>query len=140
MKKKLFVSFIITYLLFALLLSYTFATEMMNNAKNTMMNASNSAGNVLVSGKDAIVGAAQDAGNGIKNMVNEATDNNDSAVSTMNSNDNYSATRTSTTQNNNLLGFSSETWTWLILGAVALIIVALVWYYSAQYEHKDYNN
>ena len=50
----------------------------------------------------------------------------------------YNATKTST--NSNLMGMSSQSWTWLILGIVGVVIVGLVWYYGAQYEHSNYTD
>jgi len=73
-------------------------------------------------------------------MENDATNTlgtNDGMLDTTDGN--YTATRTATT-NNNFLGMSDTAWTWLILGIVGAAIVGLVWYYGAQYEHRNYNN
>ena len=30
--------------------------------------------------------------------------------------------------------------TWLIMGLVGAVIIGLIWYYGAQYEHRNYDN
>lgn len=141
MKNKIIISIFIV--LFSFFSSYSLATNnMMNSARNTVENAKNS-----ITG--AVTSTMNTMGNGIKNMDNTLTnaegnmENN--ATNTMSgesmlstTNGDYTATRTAS--NNNVLGMSSTTWAWLILGIVGLIIIGLVWYYGAQYEHKNYNN
>lgn len=78
----------------------------------------------LNSTKNAVMNVGNAIGNGVKDVANGGMD--------------YTATRTSA--ENNAMGLSSTAWTWLILGIVGIVIVALVWYYGAQYEHRNYNH
>ena len=158
MNKKIFLSLLVISLFIISVCSYSFAANdnMMDNARNAVMSAGNSIGNAAVTAKNAIVNGAQDITNGAGTlgkdamntagtMGNDAGDissrtDADSATGVIgNGDDDYTATRTATTTDSNLLGMSTATWTWLILGIVGIIIVALVWYYGAQYEHKNYN-
>ena len=80
-----------------------------------------------------------DAINTTENTQNDTINNLDTSATTLGmGSQNYTATRTTT--NTNLLGLSDTTWTWLILGIVGVAIVSLVWYYGAQYDHKNYSN
>ena len=115
------------------------------------MNAGKSAGNAIGDAAGAVVDGARDltrgAGNMMSNMTNANGDTENDATNTLGTTDgvldmgngDYTATRTATT-NNNFLGMSDTTWTWMILGVVGAAIVGLVWYYGAQYEHRNYNN
>lgn len=78
----------------------------------------------LNSTKNAVMNVGNAIGNSVKDVANIGMD--------------YTATRTATS--NNVMGLSSTAWTWLILGIVGIVIVALVWYYGAQYEHRNYNH
>lgn len=152
MNKKIISTLLIISLFVISLSTYSFAaTDGMNNLKNTVMNAGNTVGNAVVGAKNAVVNGAKGVTNGTatlgKDTVNTAQNLGNDTKNTVgsttgvltNRNTNYTATRTATT-NNNLFGLSSTAWTWLILGIVGLVIVGLVWYYGAQYEHKNYNN
>lgn len=148
MNKKIFFTLLLTFLFVITICSYSFANT---NAGNKLMNAGKSVGNAVGDTAGAIVDGARDLTRGAGNMMSDVTnangDTENDATNTMATtdgildmgNDNYTATRTAT-GNNNLLGMSDTTWTWMILGIVGAIIVALVWYYGAQYEHRNYNN
>ena len=100
--------------------------------KNVIMNTGNSIGNGVTNAKNAVVGSTQKAGNTVMNAGN-------SMMSAMNNMDNnYNAQRTAADVT--VLGMSTNTWTWLILAIVGIAIVGLVWYYGAQYEHRDFDN
>lgn len=148
MSKKIF----FTLLLISLLIishHFSFATT---NISNDLMSAGKNVGDAVKDTADAAMNGARDLANGTSNMMNDIAnangDKESDATNTLNTNDgifsnidgDYSAMKTSTATNNNLLGISEMTWTWLILGIVGVIIVALVWYYGAQYEHRNYNN
>ena len=51
---------------------------------------------------------------------------------------NYNATRTNT--NATWLGMDSTAWTWLIMGIVAVAIIALVWSYARQKNTSTHSN
>ena len=148
MNKKIFFTLILTTLFVITICSYSFANT---NAGNKLINAGKSVENAVGDTAGAVVDGARELTNGAGNMMNNITNaNGDKENDTTNTlatndgifgmrNNDYTATRTAT-GNNNLLGMSDTTWTWMILGIVGAIIVALVWYYGAQYEHRNYNN
>ena len=145
MNKKIFFTLLLTLLFIITVCSCSFANT---NAGNKLMNAGKSVGNAVGDTAGAIVDGAKDLTRGASNMITNAKgDIENDATNTLATtdgifgmdDDNYTATRTSTA-NNNLLGMSDTTWTWMILGIVGAIIIALVWYYSSQYEHRNYNN
>ena len=151
MNKKIFMTFLlISFLL--LVTSYCFAANgAMNNAKSAVMSAGNSVGNVVGGAANAVAdgarsltdGAARtgnDAASATRNVGDDNTAANDATIGTLDTGDNdYNATRT-VTGTMNLFGMSTSAWTWIILAIAGLAIVGLVWYYGAQYEHRNYNN
>lgn len=142
MSKKIFLA-ILTVLFITCCYSVTFASNMMNNAKNTVMNAGNSIGNSIVKAKDSVVGGAKNLTNDVEKAgTSTMSGAKDTTYSTIDSGSmqttQYDATRTSA--NSNLLGMDSMTWSWIIMSIVGIVIVALVWYYGAQYEHRDYHS
>lgn len=148
MNKKI----IFTLLLISLLMLNVCCSFAATSIGNTLKNAGNTAGNAISGATGAIVDGTKDLTNGATNMMNAMTNANgdmeNDATNTIGTTDdmfdntegNYTATRTATGSENNLFGMSDTTWTWLILGIVGAVIVALVWYYGAQYEHRNYNN
>lgn len=147
MSKKIF----FTLLLISLLMLNVCCSFAATGVGNTVKEAGNTAGNVISGATGAIVDGARGLTKGASNMMNDMSnangDTENDATNTLattdgmfdNADGDYTATRTAT-GNNNLLGMSDTTWTWLILGAVGLAIVGLVWYYGAQFEHRNYNN
>ena len=123
MSKKLF--FIIGLLIaFMLTFSVTscFATDG-NGAMNAVNNAANTTHNTV----------------GMNNNNNTLNNNNTTAMGTTNTG--YTANRTATTRTTTantgtFLGMTSTAWTWLILAIAAVVIVALVWYYSNQISNS----
>ena len=140
-----------TLLLISLLMLNICCTFAATGLGNTLKDAGNTAGNIVSGATGAVVDGTRDLTNGATNVMNDITNANgdmeNDATNTLgttegmfdNTEGNYTATRTAA-DNNNLLGMSDTTWTWLILGIVGAVIVALVWYYGAQYEHRNYNN
>ena len=152
MKNKIFIITLLSLLLIAIC-SYSFATNnMMNSTRNAVGNAGNSVGNAVTGTANAVVNGAKNLGNGVANMANDMTnadgDTENDATNTLDTNNgdmlgttngDYTATRTATADTN-MFGLSDTAWTWLILGIVGAVIVSLVWYYGAQYNHRNYNN
>lgn len=151
-KKILMTISVLCLLIMATLCSHSFAAnDGMKNAKNAVMNAGNAVGDAVVGAKNAVVDGAKnitngaatlgkDAMNTTKNAGNDAQNIAGTVTGSLdNGHSDYTATRTATSSAN-LLGMSTTTWTWLILGIVGIVIVALVWFYGAQYEHRNYNN
>lgn len=147
MSKKIFFTLLLISLLI-LGISFSYATT---NVGNDLMSAGKSVGNAVKGTANASVDGARDLTNGASNMMNDMTnangDKESDATNTLATTDgildnidgDYTTTRTSAT-NDSLLGMSEMTWTWLILGIVGAVIVALVWYYGTQYEHRNYND
>ena len=147
LKKFIAITLITAFLLILTISTYSYANT---QAGNAVMNAGNSIGNAAMSVKNGVVNGVKSIGNGAtriandsmnatEDMTNDATNTIEGTTGILdNGNDDYTATRTAT--NNNILGMSDTTWTWLILGIVGLSIVGLVWYYGAQYEHRNYEN
>ena len=141
MNKKIFISLLLISLLLLTVCSYSYAAT---NVGNDLKNVRNAAGSALSGAAGAVVDGARDLTNGASNMMNNMTnangDTESDATNTMGTtNSDYTATRTAT-GNNNMLGMSDTTWTWLILGIVGAAIIGLVWFYSSQYEHRSYND
>lgn len=152
MYRKILLTFCLFSLLIFTLCSYSFAaTTGTNNVKNAIMDTGNMIGNTATSARNGIMNVtnnitngATTLGNDVVNGVENVGQDTQNAVGytadTLNNGDNtYTATRTATT-NNNLFGLSDNIWTWMILGIVGIVIVSLVWYYGAQYEHRNYDN
>lgn len=152
-KKRLIVSLIIS-----LILIFCCSTIHASNLKNTIEDASNKTSSTLKNAEKNVENGVMSAANGIKNVGNSVANGTKDTVNGVANGarnigddvgtgvskvagDTYTATRTATTGGgNNFLGMSTMTWTWLILSAVTIAIVALVWYYGSQYEHRSYDN
>ena len=126
-------------------------------ANNGLQNAADGVRNVVGNAENAVEGAAKDISNASKNATNNmenganniGNDMKNATHNTMNNakkdiagttNNNYMATRTSTTTDSTFMGMNSTACTWLILGIAAIAIIALVWYYSAQFTSLHHNN
>jgi len=134
MKNKILISALLLVLFTFLLCSSSFATtNMLQSAGNAVMNA----GNTLVNGTKNLANGAATLGNDMMNGVDDMADNASTTMGTGTTD--YTATRTAT-NNTGLFGMSDTMSTWLILGIAGAVIVGLVWYYGAQYEHRNYNN
>lgn len=155
MYKKILLSICITVAL-VFSVTYTFAANMLEDAANGVRNVVGGAENAVEdAAKDVsntskdITGDMENAG---KSVVNDANNNgsnnsenmgrnNDDVMRATDNGSNYTATKTATTGNNaTVLGMTSNTWTWLILGIAAIAIVALVWYYSTQITGDNHYN
>ncbi len=136
MKKKFFVISALLVSLLAISTSYAFAnTNMVNTVEHAAQNITSDAGNML-----------NNSANATKNTINnisagtQRTGNNIVSGTTTNNNrtGNYNATRTNT--NATWLGMDSTAWTWLIMGIVAVAIIALVWSYARQKNTSTHSN
>ena len=117
-------------------------------ANNGLQDAADGIRNVVGDAENAVEGAARDISNASKNVTNEiekgANNAGNAVMNTTNdifntrNNNNYTATRTATTDNT-FMGMNATAWTWLIIGIAAIAIVALVWYYAMQTRSSDYN-
>lgn len=136
MTKKIFIALTILFATF-FLSSSVFAVDTIEDGLKDM-------GTEAKDSWDKLGGAVQNVGNNTKSAMDNMGDK---AKSAMNNDDNnndddgYQATRTSAmTNNGNLFGMNSTTWTWFILGIVGVVIVALIWYYASEQTNTGRNN
>lgn len=108
---------------------------------NIASDAAKGVRNIVGGAENVVENTASGITNGIRNGVSNAENTmNKSMSSATNNNTNYNATRTATrATNNTLFGMNAITWSWVILGIVGIITVALVWYYGKQFE-SNYNH
>lgn len=137
MKKKFLVISALLFSLFAFSASYTFAnTNMVNTVEQATQNVTSAAGNMLNRGVDATKNTVNDVENGMQKAGNSLV-----SGTTTNTNNNrtgnYTATRTNA---DTWLGMTSTAWTWLIMGILAVAIVALVWFYARQENTSTHSN
>ena len=136
MKKKFFVLSALLIGLLAISTSHAFAnTNMVNTVEHAAQNVTSAAGNMLNTGINATKNTVNNIDNGAKrtgNAIIAGTTNNNNKTG------NYNATRTNT--NATWLGMNSTAWTWLIMGIVAVAIVALVWFYARQKNTSTHSN
>ena len=117
-------------------------TDSVNKTQNTMQNA----GNAVMDAGNGIMNAANNVVNGAAGAINNITEdrNTNTTPDTNNNNtattDNTDYTATRTAGEGTLLGMNATTWTWIIMGLVAIAIIALVWYYSIQTSEKRYDD
>lgn len=147
MRKKLLFS-ILTFISLIFSFSFVFAADNMQDASNTIRNAVGGAENAVEDAAEGATDAAKDAANTVTDATKNTVDNaenavkddnsNQSVVESMTNDDNYTATRTSADAT--FMGMNATTWTWLIMGIVAIAIVALVWYYSTQLTERNYHD
>jgi len=144
MYKKLLIS-VIALIIGIFSFTISFANNGMQEAADGVRNVVGGAENAVEDAARGISNASKDAtskmeqgannvGNAVKNTTNDAMSNDRRTT-----NNDYTATRTSTTTDNTFMGMNATAWTWLILGIAAIAIVALVWYYSMQLRSSDYN-
>ncbi len=124
-----------------------FATSYSYANNSTMEQMKDSIRNAVGGTENVVEDAAKNGSNGIKNGFNSLGNTTNSAVhgasNTMNNatskypNDGYTARRTAT--NSNFAGMNGTVWTWLIIGVVAIAVIAFLWYYAMQ-KTSDTNN
>lgn len=133
MKKKFFVMSALLIALSIMSASFVFAnTNMLNTVEKAAENVTSDIGNTLNRGMGATANTINDGTRKVENTMVSGTTNNN------NKTNNYNATRTNT--NNTLLGMTPAVWTWLIMGMVAVAIVALVWYFAKQKDVTSNSN
>lgn len=159
-KKLLMCSAILIIAIFSF--NVSFANNMLQDAANGVRNVVGGAENAVEGAVQGVSNATRNATSNLENGANNVSNdmmnngnidnttgdnnNNNKRESNMTSmagtTNNYTATRTATTDNT-FMGMNSTAWTWLILGIAGIAIVALVWYYSTQtrssnnYDNRD---
>ncbi len=149
MSKKFFITALI-FSLICIIASPIFASNIMDGAGNTLNNIKGGIQNIASDAGDAM-GRAKD---GMQNMMNDAKgDENDAAKDTegmMNgengddtqnrmssSHGDYTASRTSADSSINSARSTFNTTLWIIFAILGIAIVALTWYYGAQFNNTD---
>lgn len=143
---------ILTFCMFIIIASPVFASNLVNDAGNTLNNikdgaqnmvrdagnslekAGDSIGNMARDGMNAVHEGAKDLGDGAANMagsVNEETSRTDRGAG------DYTASRTSLTDT---ATSGNEAIMWTILAVIALVIIGLVWYYGVQTQGNNRDN
>lgn len=150
MNKKLLIG-LMTAIILVFSSSLCFANDALNDAAHGAQNVVGGAENAI---KDTVNGAANmtkdmtnKAENGMNNVTENMKDNGDNNTTRKDTNnetstndDNYTAVRTSTEGSTTFMGMNATTWTWLIIGIATIAIIALVWYYSAQFANSNYKD
>ena len=134
MKKKFFISM-------ALIVSFIFSFSVCF-AADGLEKAADDVRNVVGGVENTVENAAMDVSNVSKNATSSMENGMTSETTRTGTSGNYSTSRVST-GDAGIMGMSSNTWTWLILGIAAIAIIAVVWYYSMQFTNtgrKGNNN
>lgn len=143
MKKKTLIA-IITILAFLLFGVSSFAeNNMASDAVNGIRNFVGGAENVVEDAASGIAGGIREGISDVENGAEDLTKDNAArgGIMTDTNNGDYTATRTSATgTGNTFLGMGETAWTFLILGILGVITVALVWYYGKQNEMTTHNH
>ena len=126
MKRK---SFIILSILFALLFIST-----LSFANNDIKDGVHSATDTVIDGASNLANDARKGVGAIENTIEDGAKDIGNAV--FNDNNDYTATKTATTETTTN-GMNSTLWTWVILAVAAVVIIGLVWYYASQDNHVD---
>lgn len=94
-----------------------------NNAKKGMENAGENVDNAMENAGNDIQDGAENVGDSMRNAGNRTYE----AART--------ATESPTTNNNNQGWMNRDIWTWIIVGIITIVIVALIWYYASRNTH-----
>lgn len=148
MKKKIFFSILFLIITITFCFSYSFAA---NNPVDSVRNVVGGAENVVEDAAKGITNGAREGMNKVENAgentVNKAHNNKDNSTLTGMVTDNnaggYTAQRTTARNANvagNTFGRNSTLWAWITMAVLAVVIVALVWYYGKQFNYASHNN
>ena len=107
-------------------------------AADGLQKAADDVRNVVGGVENTVENAAMGVSNTSKNVTGSMENGLSSGTTRNTSNSGYSTTRVST-GDTGIMGMSSNTWTWLILGIAAIAIIAVVWYYSMQFTNNGNN-
>ena len=140
----------ISILLFSFIMFSSYFLFAASTIENGVSHIGNAVKDTAEGTKNVVMNTGNTIGNGIKNSTNTLSDSGEKAMNTLentdnsimgsinNNNNNYNAVRTAADVS--VLGMTTNTWTWLIIAIVGAVIIGLVWYYGAQYEHKNFDN
>lgn len=130
-----------TFLFLAIALSCLFISNFASANTTNMMNAMNNGvedvRNAVGGAENMVENAAKDTTTTVKNGLEHMGN---SAQNIMNASD-YSASRTATGDTTTRSAMQTATgnniWTWIIVGAVALIIIGIIWYMVARNNNSN---
>ena len=103
-----------------------------NAVKDTTENAANDVKNTAENMGDDVKESGENMGNNIQNTMNDNTDENNQG------NDSYTATRTAAENSANTSNsgwMNRDMWTWIVVGIITIVIIALIWYYVSRNNH-----
>ena len=143
MKKKfLFALLLSVLLLFFMTYSFANNTQPMQDTANSIRDMVGGAENAMEDAAGAVSNTSKnitgDMQEGLNNVMN-GNESNDAHNDNTDSG-NYTAQRTSTSTDGTMAGMNSTTWIWLIMAILAVAIIALVYYYSAELAINNRNN
>lgn len=145
----------ITFIILSLLFSYSFVYaenaggQIVNGVKDTVNGVGNAAGDAangaagaIKNGAENVKDTTQNAGDKMQNTAENAGNDMKNGAENMGNdmrngaNNAFTATRTATenTTNNDNQGWMNnrDIWTWIIVGIIAIVIIALIWYYASR--------
>lgn len=111
------------------------AENTLNGIRDGVQNMVNDAGNSIGRAKDGISNVITDGENAVNNMTNNDDNNDMNNYDNTNSNtmnngtDDYTASRTASATD---ITNTNNATVWTVLAIAAIIIIALVWYYTVQ--------
>lgn len=140
-KKILITLFSIFTFIFAISFSSiilaTDGNNLANNAGNAVKDLGNGASQAVKDTGDNVGNAVSNVGNDIGAMGNDVRKKVENTGNMITNTNDYEATRTAANVNNQA---TNNVWTWVILAIIVAIIIALVWYYSAQNNNINRND
>lgn len=132
--KKFILAFTLIFTL--LLISSISIVSANNDAGNAAMKATDGVRNVVGGAENAVEDVVDgDNGNNSTNGLNTMENGNNGDNSTtqnngMSTTGDFTATRTAT--NNGTTDSLGTAWTWIIVAIIAIVIIAVIWYYSTR--------
>lgn len=141
MKKRILFTLVATILFLSIAISSFAMGNMANDVRNFVGGTENTIENIGNNVAGGIRNGFNTVENGTENVVSDMrsgiqnTGNSVMGTTTNNNNGGYTATRTS--NNAEIAGMSTNTWTWIIVGITAAAIVLLVWSYIQQKNKND---
>lgn len=131
--KKIVLIFTLIATILLVTSSYIFATD---TVQNDAMKATDGVRNVVGGAENVVENVAKDGADGIKNGINTVGNTTSNLTNATTNNGNYTATRTATETGTNT-GVMNNAWTWIIVAIIAIVIIAVIWYYSTRSNDRD---
>ena len=143
MIKKALISFILTILFVSLTMSSFAMNTMVDGARNIVggtenmiENAGNNISNGVKNGLNTVTHGTENVVTDVKDGMQNTGNSMAGMMTSSNNNDGYTAQRTAT-NGVTVAGMSTNTWSWLIIGITAAVIIILVWSYLKQKNSND---